>query len=167
MVVRKILEFPAKILREKASLVMSVDDDLRVLAKDMLDTMYVNNGVGLSANQIGVSKRIAVMNPTGRKSDELVLINPEITDRKGAATAEEGCLSIPGISAEVKRADEIEISFMGLNGKNNQIRLKGLSARILQHELDHSNGLLFINRVGFLKRKSLLKKLKMSYKGHI
>ena len=159
MSILKIVKYPDKVLKCKAITLEDIDASLiKVLAKDMFDTMYLNDGVGLAANQIGISKQIAVMNPTGSKQDEIVLINPEITKKRGMSKMEEGCLSLPGISSEVKRANEVEVKFMDLEGNYKHLKLKGLPARIVQHELDHLNGFLFVDRLNFLKRKTLLKK---------
>jgi peptide deformylase len=160
MPVRKITEYPEKVLRNKTQPIDDIDEEVRKLVKDMFETMYLNNGVGLSANQIGVPKRIAVINPTGKKEDELVLINPEIVTRRGTEKMEEGCLSLPGINGEVKRAEEIEVTFLDLNGKECRMKFAGLNARIVQHELDHLNGLLFVNRMGLFKGKHLLRGIK-------
>jgi len=160
MSVRKIVKFPEKVLLNKVSPVAGIDDEIKILVKDMLETMYLTDGVGLSANQVGVSKEVAVMNPTGKKEDELILINPVIVKKSGTAKMEEGCLSMPGISAEVKRAVAIEVKFLDLKGKPVRLKLKGLPARIIQHELDHLSGFLFVDRIPFFKRKSLLKTFK-------
>lgn len=160
MTVRKVTKFPEKVLLNKTAKVKKVDPDLITLAGDMFDTMYVNEGVGLSANQVGIGKRIAVINPTGKKKDELVMINPEITRKEGTDKMEEGCLSMPGVCSEVKRAMAIEVRFLDLEGSAKTLRLEGLPARIVQHELDHLNGHLFIHRVSPLKRSQLIKKYK-------
>jgi len=159
MSVKRITKFPEKVLLNKTKPISNVDDDLKILIKDMFETMYLSNGVGLAANQIGLTKRVAVMNPTGEKKDELVLINPQIIKKIGNISMEEGCLSVPGLNAEVKRASEVEVEYMDLSGKQIRTNFKGLSAIIVQHEIDHLDGLLFINRLGFLKRTSLLKKI--------
>jgi len=105
-----------------------------------------------------VNIKIAVMNPTGKRGGEIVMINPEITKREGTASMEEGCLSMPGVSAEVKRALRVEVEFQDVEGGRVRMALEGLPARIVQHELDHLNGRLFIDRVPLLKRKGLVKK---------
>ena len=160
MAVKKIIKFPEKILLNKTEPVKNIDDSLKAFIEDMFDTMYFNDGVGLSANQVGVPKRIAVMNPSGKKEDALVLINPDIIKKKGCSKAAEGCLSLPGISSDVKRSSQIEVKFMDLEGGAKHLKLEGLSARIVQHEVDHLNGFLFVDRINFLKRKLLLKKMK-------
>ena len=155
---RKVVKFPEKGLLSRTAPVRKVDEGIRRLAKDMLDTMYLAEGVGLSANQIGIPKRIAVMNPTGRKADELVLVNPNIIKKEGEAVIQEGCLSMPGISSEVKRAYKIEVKFLDLEGSEKLLSAEGLAARIVQHEIDHLNGRLFVDRLSLIKRKKLIKK---------
>ena len=158
MSIRSVTKFPEKVLLNKTASVKKIDEGLKALIKDMLDTMYLNDGVGLSANQVGVDIRIAVMNPTGKSGGEIVMINPEITKMEGTASVEEGCLSMPGVSAEVKRALKIEVKFQDMEGRRVRLALEGLPARIVQHELDHLNGHLFIDRVPLLKRKGLVMK---------
>lgn len=160
MPVKKLVEIPEKVLRQKTARVSAIDQGVKELARDMFDTMYLNNGVGLSANQIGISKRIAVMNPTGKKEDEIVLINPKITGKSGSDVMEEGCLSIPGASGKVKRALEVRVEYTDIGGRTIKATFKGLSARIVQHELDHLNGFLFIDRLNFFRRLSALSRRK-------
>jgi len=160
MTVRKVTKFPEKVLLNKTAKVRKVGPELKALARDMFDTMYINEGVGLSANQVGIGKRIAVINPTGRTADEFVMVNPEIIKKEGTDKMEEGCLSMPGVSSEVKRAMAIKVKFLDLEGNTKTLRLEGLPARIVQHELDHLNGNLFIHRISHLKRSQLIKKYK-------
>lgn len=153
-----IKKIPDKILRTKAEPVTKVTDDERVLVRDMFDTMYDANGVGLAAPQVGASKRIIVCNPTGQKTDEVALVNPEITYKKGRKIKDcEGCLSVPAITAEVARPSKIGVKGLDINGLPVAFEAEGLLARVILHETDHLDGVLFIDRVGFFKRRSLLR----------
>ena len=147
------------VLRVEAEEIDEVDDDLRALARDMFDTMYGEDGVGLAGPQVGVSRRIIVVDPREQGVEPMALINPRIasaaeeTDR-----SEEGCLSIPGLRELVDRSVSIVLEAVDLEGEPIRIEAEGLLARILQHEVDHLDGILFLDRVSPLKRKMLLKK---------
>jgi peptide deformylase len=147
------------VLRVEAEEIEGVDDDLRALARDMFDTMYGEDGVGLAGPQVGVSRRIIVVDPREQGVEPIALINPRIasaaeeTDR-----AEEGCLSIPGLRELVDRSVSVVVEALDLEGEPVRIEAQGLLARILQHEVDHLDGILFLDRVSPLKRKMLLKK---------
>lgn len=152
-----------KILREKALPIEQITDVERKLAEDMLVTMYaLPNGVGLAAPQVGVLKRLVVidMNREDLSSKPLVLINPEIQTLEGEVTVEEGCLSIPDVSADVKRAEKAVVTALDLDGGQIEVTGENLLARALQHEIDHLNGVLFIDHVSGLKRPLLLTKLR-------
>lgn len=152
-----------KILREKALPIEQITDVERKLAEDMLVTMYaLPNGVGLAAPQVGVLKRLVVidMNREDLSSKPLVLINPEIHTLEGEVTVEEGCLSIPDVSADVKRAEKVVVTALNLDGGQIEVTGENLLARALQHEIDHLNGVLFIDHVSGLKRPLLLTKLR-------
>jgi len=120
--------------------------------------MYADSGVGLAAPQVGVSKRIIIVD--GEEDGLIVLINPIIVKSEGEVVGEEGCLSIPGIYSQVKRSSKVTVKALNENGDSIEITKEGLTARALQHETDHLNGILFIDRIGRLKRTILLKKLK-------
>lgn len=161
MAVLEIIKFPDKLLRQKARAIGAVTDVERKLARDMFDTMYFANGVGLAAPQIGLSRRIIVCNPTGIKKDEMAIINPVITPKKGAKVRDcEGCLSVPEITGEVARFFRIGVKGKDLEGQELSFEAEGLLARVIQHETDHLDGILFIDRLGFLKRKMLMAKYK-------
>ena len=147
------------VLREKASLVSEVDDDLRRLAQDMFDTMYQAEGVGLAAPQIGILKRLIVVDPREQEIQPVALVNPRIVEA-GTETerAEEGCLSIPALREVVERSASIVVEALDLDGDTVRIEAEGLYARVLLHEIDHLDGVLFLDRVSPLKRKMLLKK---------
>lgn len=152
--------YPDPVLREKAKQFTKVGDDERKLAYSMIETMRSANGVGLAAPQIGISKRIIVVE--GVDDDNraaLVLINPKVVQKKGRTSFCEGCLSLPGISSDVLRSEFIIVEALNLEGKVFEINAKGLLARIIQHETDHLDGVLFIDRIGFLKRRKILKQL--------
>lgn len=147
------------VLRVKAEEIEAVDEALRRLARDMFDTMYAEDGVGLAGPQVGTERRIIVLDPREQGIEPMALINPRIvaaadeTDR-----AEEGCLSIPGLRELVDRSVAVTVEAADLEGEPVHIEAEGLLARILQHEIDHLDGILFLDRVSPLKRKMLLKK---------
>jgi len=156
-----IRKFPDKILRQKTAAVLKVTDADRKLVRDMFDTMYFAKGVGLAAPQVGVLKRIIVCNPTGQKEDELALINPKIIYRKGKKIKDcEGCLSIPSMSEDVLRYSVIGVKGLAPDGRELELEVRDLLARIVDHETDHLDGILFIDRIGLIKRKLLLNKYK-------
>ena len=161
MAVLEIRKFPDKILRKKAEPVTTITESDRGLIRDMFETMYLSSGVGLAAPQVGVSKQIIVCNPTGQRSDELAIINPHVSYRKGKRVKDcEGCLSIPEISAEVVRFLKISVTGKDPSGKDLELEAEGLLARIIAHECDHLEGILFIDRINFFKRKALVNKYK-------
>ena len=150
------------VLRQKALPIPKITDVEHKLAEDMLATMYAApNGVGLAATQVGVLKRLIVIdvNRDDLSSRPLVLINPETQSLDGELIEDEGCLSIPNITAEVKRANEAVVSALNLDEEKISVTSEGLLARVLQHEIDHLDGVLFIDRVKGLKRQVLRKKL--------
>ncbi|MFO0609062.1 MAG: peptide deformylase [Polyangiales bacterium] len=155
MAIRTILRYPDKRLRDKALPVAVVDDDIRKLCDDMAETMYAAPGVGLAAPQIGVSKRIFVIDiaSADEKSDLRVFINPEFVERDGETVWEEGCLSFPGIHEEVQRAAKVTVRATGLDGKPFEVSAEGLLAIAIQHEYDHLEGTLMVDRVSLLKRR--------------
>ncbi len=158
MAVLDIKKYPDKMLRQKAQPVDNITDSERDLVRDMFDTMYFANGVGLAAPQVGSLKRIIVCNPTGQSRDEMAIINPKIIYREGKRVSDcEGCLSIPTISSEVIRFSKIGVCGQDVNGKEIKIDAEGLLARIVSHEYDHLDGILFIDRIGFLKKKLLIR----------
>ena len=141
--------YPAEVLRAQAKRISRVDGSVRKLAQDMLDTMYNNNGVGLAAPQVGVSKRLFVLDVSGEDDPNkpIVLINPEIIKAEGEMTGTEGCLSFPGVFFEVKRFSKVTVKYTNLSGKEVKLTAEGdLLCRAIQHELDHLNGELFIDK---------------------
>ena len=162
MTVRKILTEPNPFLRQKSQKVEFVDDSIRVLMDDMLETMYAAPGIGLAAIQIGVPKRVIVID-LARENEEkkpLYFINPEImTNSNTDATYEEGCLSVPGQFAEISRPDNCKVKFSDYNGEEKILDAKGLLATCIQHEMDHLEGILFIDYLSKLKKSMIIKKL--------
>lgn len=147
------------VLRVRAEEIEHVDDELRALARDMLDTMYDEDGVGLAGPQVGVSRRIIVVDPREEGVEPMALVNPRILSAADEMDrAEEGCLSIPGLRELVDRSIAVEVAALDLEGQPVAFEAEGLLARILQHEIDHLDGILFLDRVSPLKRKMLLKK---------
>ena len=159
---RKIVIEPDPILREKSEILEKVDDELRNLLDDMLETMYAAPGIGLAAVQVGVLKRLIVIDISKdkEKKNPLFLINPEIISKsKKTSIYEEGCLSLPGHFAEIERPAECQIKFIDYDGKEQELRANGLLATCIQHEIDHLNGVLFIDYLSKLKKDMIVKKL--------
>ena len=159
---RKILIEPDPILRKKCSPIEKVDDQTRKLMKDMLETMYKAPGIGLAAIQIGILKRIIVIDISKdeEKKNPLFLINPEITFRsKNTSVYEEGCLSLPGQFAEIERPAECHLKYLDFDGKIKELKAEGLLSTCIQHEVDHLNGILFIDYLSKLKKNMIIKKL--------
>ena len=159
---RKIVIEPDPILRKESEPIEKVDNDLRKLLDDMLETMYAAPGIGLAAVQVGILKRLIVIDISkdNEKKNPLFLINPEIVSKsKNTSIYEEGCLSLPGHFAEIERPAECQINFLDYNGKKKEISAKGLLSTCIQHELDHLNGILFIDYLSKLKKDMIIKKL--------
>ena len=155
----QILEYPDPRLRTQAKPVEVFDMALARLADDMLETMYAAPGVGLAATQVDVHKRLIVMDVSEGKANPQVYCNPEILIREGVGITEEGCLSVPGIFDEVKRAATIRARAQDVKGKFFEVDLEGLAAVCLQHEMDHLEGKLFVDYLSDLKRERIRKKL--------
>ena len=156
-----ILTIPDPVLRKVAEPVERVDDALRKLMDDMLETMYDAPGVGLAAPQIGVLRRVIVMDPARDEEDPspIVMANPEILERSEEMRLhEEGCLSIPEVTAEVERPAITRVAYLDRDGKRQEAELEGLSSTIVQHEVDHLNGVLFIDYLSRLKRDMIVRK---------
>ncbi len=158
MAILEIKEYGEPVLREKALTVEKITPEILSLIKDMAETMYSDSGVGLAAPQVGVSKQIITID--GEKDGLIVLINPMIVKCEGEVMEEEGCLSIPGIYSQIKRSLKVTVKALNENGDPVEIIKEGLTARALQHEIDHLDGILFIDRVGRMERQILLNKLK-------
>ena len=156
MTVLQIKLYPDPILKKKAETVTDFGPEQQQLFDEMIETMYAADGVGLAAPQIGVSKRILIASPTVTPGEEYVFVNPEVLEAKGREAGMEGCLSLPGISGEIPRAKVIRFRAQDRQGKPVEMEIKDFFARIIQHELDHLNGILLIDRVDFDKRHELL-----------
>ncbi len=161
--VRDIVTYPAEILKKPTEEVKEIDGKIKKLIEDMFDTMYHAEGVGLAANQIGVSLKVMVID-TSPKEDapdlKLVLINPEIVYTEGRTKYKEGCLSFPGLTVEVERFEKVGIRAIDENEREVELLLEGFPAIVFQHELDHLNGITFIDRLKGWKRRLALEKYK-------
>lgn len=145
MAVLKIRVLPDPVLRQKARRVNSIDNSIRRLISDMMDTMHSASGVGLAAPQVGVSLRVVVVEVP--EESALVLINPEVIKREGVRSLTEACLSVPGYQGEIKRAVKVKVKAQNLQGKEIRIRGEELLAQALEHEIDHLNGTLYIDHI--------------------
>src|SRR5580704_7849281 len=164
MALRTILEFPDPRLRTRASPVTQFDAALGTLIEDMLETMYAAPGIGLAATQVDVHKRLIVIDLSKEHNEPLVLINPEILAREGEAQSEEGCLSVPGIFDEVKRAARVRVRALDRNGQTFERDFDDVLAVCIQHEMDHLEGRLFVDYLSDLKRERIRKKLEKERK---
>jgi peptide deformylase len=158
MAILEIREYGEPVLREKSLAVKEITPEILNLIRDMAETMYTAPGVGLAAPQVGVSKRIIIID--GEEEGLIVLINPTMVKSEGEVIEEEGCLSIPGVYSEVKRSSKVTVKALNESGEPIKITKEGLIARALQHEIDHLEGILFVDRIGKVKRQLLLNKLK-------
>ena len=162
MALRQILTEPNKILREKSLFVEKVDEDLQKLMDDMLETMYAAPGIGLAAIQVGIPKRVIVLDIASKDSprNPMFFINPEIIEKsKNNSTYEEGCLSVPGQFAEIDRPDKCHIKYLDYHGQPKEIKAEGMLATCIQLEIDHLEGILFIDYLSKLKKSMIIKKL--------
>ena len=166
LMARTILTYGHPILRQAAQAVGTINGDLQQLIDDMVETMYAAPGLGLAANQIGSLQRVFVANPSEDHDPSrlLVMINPELVASDGEIAAEEGCLSIPDFREEVRRARRVLVRGLDRNERPIEIEGEDLLARIFQHELDHLNGVLFLDRLSPAKRDILLRKLKKTFR---
>lgn len=166
MALRRIFTYPESVLREQAEPVTNIDGRLQALIDDMAETMYYAPGIGLAGNQVGEPSRIIVFDTSAKNEPKklCVMINPEIVEASGLVIYEEGCLSVVDYCAEVKRAEHIKVK--GLDREGNPIVLEeeGLPAIVLQHEIDHLNGTLFIDHISKLKRELYKRKIKKQLK---
>ena len=162
MALRQILTEPNKILREKSLSVENVDKDIQILMDDMLETMYAAPGIGLAAIQVGIPKRVIVLDIKQKEGQKnpIYLINPEIIEKsKNNSTYEEGCLSAPGQFAEIDRPDKCHVKYLDYYGEKKEIKAEGMLATCIQHEIDHLEGILFIDYLSKLKKTMIIKKL--------
>ena len=161
MAIRKILKFPDQDLRIKAKPVETFDEELKALTDDMFETMHSVNGIGLAATQIGVAKQVAVIDISPEKNEPLVIVNPviQILDPSKTEDYDEGCLSVPGFFEKISRPSDIKLTYQDLNGEKQEIKPEGLLTKVVQHELDHLNGRLFVDHISELKRRRIRNKI--------
>ncbi|KZL22002.1 Peptide deformylase [Pseudovibrio axinellae] len=168
MTIRQIKLIPETCLREVCAPIEDFNEEIKKLADDMLETMYDAPGIGLAASQIAVLKRIVVLDVAERENEEddsvkkepMVFINPVITwSSEEKSVYQEGCLSIPGVYEDVERPSEVRVSFLDIDGKQQEIEANGLLGTCIQHEIDHLNGVLFIDYLSRLKRERIVKKM--------
>ena len=163
----QILFYPNPILLQKAEKIIHFDKNLKELSQNMLKTVEHYKGIGLAAPQVGVLKRIFVMRLEDEKTKEMqshICINPEIEDAQGEIIFEEACLSIPTVQEKVTRKEKLHLSYQDLEGNKKKLKTEKLQSVCIQHEIDHLDGILFINRISPLKRKILLSKYKKATK---
>ncbi|HRX69917.1 MAG: peptide deformylase [Candidatus Competibacteraceae bacterium] len=154
-----ILHYPDPRLRKPALPVETVDDSVRTLVANMLETMYAAPGIGLAATQVNIRKRVVVMDISENKDQPRVFINPTLLEREGEGEMEEGCLSVPGFYETVRRAERIRVSALDADGEPFELEAHGLLAVCIQHEIDHLDGKLFVDYLSALKRDRIRKKL--------
>ena len=164
MALLNILHFPDDRLRTVAAPVEEVTDEIRQLTDDMLETMYAAPGIGLAATQVNVHQRVIVIDVSEEKNQPLVLINPEIIEKDGVQTFDEGCLSVPGIYETVERAEHIRIRALNRDGESYELEADDLLAVCIQHEMDHLMGKLFVDYLSSLKLQRIKKKLQKQQK---
>lgn len=165
MAILHICTYPEEILRQRAEPITEIDEEVVKLVDHMVETMYSAPGIGLAATQVGVAKQLLVADiaPRRPESELIVLINPEIVAAEGEVIIEEGCLSVPEYQAEVKRHEKITVRGLNLKGEEVEIEAEGLLAVVLQHEIDHLNGMLFIDRLSKLKRDLYKRKVRKKF----
>ena len=156
MTLLKVRVYPDPVLKKKSEPLTDFGSKTQTLFDNMVETMFVEDGVGLAAPQVGISKRILIAAPTMKHGEEFVITNPEIIESAGRESGLEGCLSLPNISGEIARAKKIRFRFQDRYGNPKEMEVKDFFARIIQHEVDHLDGILLIDRVDFDKRQELL-----------
>ncbi|GMU59385.1 MAG: peptide deformylase [Myxococcaceae bacterium] len=160
--VHEILVWPHPLLKQKAQPVAKVDDEIRTLIKDLFESMYAADGVGLAAPQIGVLKNVIVLDTTPRQPEAkpVAMVNPEILSLEGKQTYKEGCLSVPGEAEDVDRAAVVTVRFLDENGDEQTLKCEGLLSVAVQHETDHLKGVMFVDHISTLKRELIRKRMK-------
>ncbi|MGB5446807.1 MAG: peptide deformylase [Psychromonas sp.] len=166
MALLEVLCFPDKRLRTVAKPVEQITPELKELAKNMIETMYEEEGVGLAATQINFHQRIIVIDVSQERNQAMVIINPIITEKSGEEVSEEGCLSVPETNAEVQRAEFVTLEYQDLDGQKQVLQADGLLAVCIQHELDHLEGKLFIDYLSPLKQKRIKTRIEKLQKHH-
>jgi len=160
--IREIVKYPDPVLAKPGEPITVFDGDLQALVEEMFESMYAAHGIGLAAPQIGLSKRLTVIDVNFKKdpADKLVLINPEIVEREGKQFEEEGCLSLPDIREKVNRAAKVKVRAQNVTGEWFEVEGEELLSRALQHEIDHLDGVLFLDRLSRLKRDLVVRRIK-------
>lgn len=151
--------YPDEALKQRARELEKIGKEEKRLAYDMIETMRYANGVGLAAPQVGVGKRIIVIDAMENNNSPLILINPRLLKKEGKSSFCEGCLSVPDVTSDIDRPASVVVEALDLEGKTLKIDTGGLFARVIQHEIDHLDGILFIDRIGFFKRKRVMKRI--------
>ncbi|WP_119344785.1 peptide deformylase [Facilibium subflavum] len=164
----EVLKYPHPFLKKKADPIVpsAIDDALRQTIQDMFETMYAEKGGGLAATQVGLNMRLFIMDASENKDQKIVAINPEILECKGEIDDEEGCLSFPGVSAKVKRAQWVKMRALNEFGEEYELETDGYLGRCIQHELDHLNGITYFDHLSPLKRKMIEKKYNKLMQAH-
>lgn len=160
MALLRLVTYPGPVLRKQAKSVKDVDGKLIETAGAMFEIMYENSGIGLAAPQVGISRRVLVLDVRQDGTPDYVMINPCITCRDGSVDGEEGCLSFPEIFGEINRAERVEVAYVDRDGEEQTLEAEGLLARAIQHEIDHLNGVLFIDRLEKAHRRALDRQLR-------
>ena len=171
----EVLSAPHPTLKTKSSEIGGVDTDIQKQMQRMLQTMYADNGIGLAANQVGLLNRVLVMDLDWRQSEDgpeggkpIFMANPEIIwESQEISCMDEGCLSVPGHYAEVQRSKEVRVKYLDFDGKEQEMAADGLLSHCVQHEIDHLNGVLFVDHISSLKRNMIMKKLKKEQKSKV
>jgi len=160
--IRPILKYGASELETKSTPITRFDEEIKTLAEDMLETMYAAPGIGLAAAQVGVNLRLMVIDITGgeEKGHQIIFTNPEIREQEGTEEAEEGCLSIPGFTAMIERPSKVHVVGQDLEGNPQELDAEGVLARAVCHEIDHLDGILYLDRVSVLKRDLIKRKIR-------
>ena len=166
MALLKIVEYPDARLKGLAQPVARIDREIRQLADDMAETMYDAPGIGLAAPQVAAAQRLIVVDVSDGRNELLTLINPEIIEKSGEEEMKEGCLSVPGVLETVRRADRVKVRAQDVSGKTLELEADGLLAVCLQHEIDHLNGVLFVDHLSRLKQNLIRRKAEKRMRQH-
>ena len=160
--IRPVLKYGAPELETESRPITQCDDELKALVQDMLETMYAARGIGLAAPQVGINLRLIVIDLSGgeEQGHQMVLVNPEIMEQEGSQEGEEGCLSIPGFTGVVERPARIVVTAQDLDGNSLEMEAEGLLARVVCHEVDHLEGILYLDHLSVLKRDLIKRKIK-------
>jgi peptide deformylase len=156
----RLVTYPGPVLRKQAKSIKNVDGKLIEIAGEMFEVMYENSGIGLAAPQVGISQRMLVLDLRQDGFPDYIMINPRIIRSEGSVDAEEGCLSVPELFGEINRAELVEVAYIDRDGEEQILQAEGLLARAIQHEIDHLNGVLFIDRLERSQRKAIEQQLR-------